>query len=104
MNNLKKNIWFDNKELSPTTWQEKDGVFVNAGALTENGLAFVHARTCVRAKTMFPQSRLIPEWPLLSAPWRSQMPVTSPWRDKSEGEPDTDSPSPQTERQADWEV
>lgn len=28
------------------------------------------------------------EWPLLSAPWCSQMPVTSPWKDKREGEPD----------------
>lgn len=36
------------------------------------------------------------ERPLLSAPWCSQMPVTSPWKDKREGEPDTDSPSPPT--------
>lgn len=46
-------------------------------------------RTCVRGK----ESSFIPvSGPLLSAPWRSQMPVTSPRKDKREGgEPDTDS-------------
>lgn len=46
------------------------------------------ACTCRRGK-----NSIVPfhpsEWPLPSAPWRSQMPVTSPWKDRREGEPNT---------------
>lgn len=58
--------------------------FANAKATTE-----MHVCTCRRGKKYLSTVPFHPsEWPLLSTPWCSQMPVTSPWKDKREGEPD----------------
>lgn len=56
---------------------------------------YMHMQTWQKKKIYLSAVPFHPsEWPLLSAPWCSQMPVTSPWKDKREGEPDTDSTPP----------